>query len=518
MKNIRILWADDEIDLLKPHILFLEGKGYSVTPVTNGDDALDHICRKNFDIVFLDENMPGLSGLETLAKIKNHNPEISVVMITKSEAETIMEEAIGAKIDDYLIKPVNPHQILLAIKKIVDKNQLVKQQTTSAYQSEFASIGMQINDSLTHNNWKEVYRKLVFWELELDLSDDHTMDEILQMQKTEANNAFGRFVKNNYLSWIDKSAEDIPLLSPNIFKNKVFPLLDNGEQVFVLVIDNLRYDQWRVFNSIIKDFYHTTEEDLYLSILPTATMYARNSIFSGLMPLDIKKNYPDLWIDEDEEGIKNQHEKELLARHMERLGRTEKYSFEKITNIKSGKKVLDNLNNILSNQLSVMVFNFIDIISHSRTEMEMIQELAYDESAFRSLTESWFRHSSLLDLLKEVSQKNIKVVITTDHGTIRVQNPLKVVGEKSTNANLRYKQGRNLDYKRKQVFDITNPSDALLPAGNVSSTFIFALGNDFLAYPNNFNHYANYYKNTFQHGGISLEEMMIPIVTLTPKT
>lgn len=518
MKNIRILWADDEIDILKPHILFLEGKGYSVTPVSNGDDAIEQISRKDFDIVFLDENMPGLSGMETLAGIKNLKPEISVIMITKSEAEEIMEEAIGARIDDYLIKPVNPHQILLTLKKIIDKNQLVKRQTTSAYQSEFANIGMQISNSLTHHDWKEVYRKLVFWELELNQSDDHTMDEILQMQKTEANNAFARFIKENYISWIGNTYEDIPLLSPDIFKEKVFPLLDNGQQVFVLLIDNLRYDQWRVLNSIIKDFYHTSEEDLYLSILPTATMYARNSIFSGLMPGDIKKNYPELWIDEDNESTKNQYEEELLAHQMKRLGRTEKCHFEKIANIKSGKKVLDNLNKILSSQLSVMVFNFIDIISHSRTEMEMIRELAYDEPAFRSLTESWFRHSSLLDLLKEVSQKNIKVVITTDHGTIRVKNPIKVVGEKSTTTNLRYKQGRNLSYNKKEVFEITNPSEARLPAGNVSSTFIFAMGNDFMAYPNNFNYYANYYKNSFQHGGISLEEMMIPIATLTPKT
>jgi DNA-binding response OmpR family regulator len=517
MKNIRILWADDEIDLLKPHILFLEAKGYSVTPVTDGDDAIEHVIRKDFDIVFLDENMPGLSGLETLAQIKNHKSETAVVMITKSEAENIMEEAIGSRIDDFLIKPVNPHQILLAIKKIIDKNQLVKKQTTSAYQSQFASIGMQINDSFTHNDWKEVYRKLVFWELELEQSDDHTMDEVLQMQKTEANNAFARFIKNNYLSWMHNKSEDTPLLSPDIFKKKIFPLLDNGEQVFVLVIDNLRYDQWRVLNTILKELYHATDEDLFLSILPTATMYARNSIFSGLMPLDIKANYPDLWIDEDEDGIKNQHEEALFAQQMKRFERDEKYSFEKITNIKSGKKVLDNLNNILTNQLSVMVFNFIDIISHSRTEMDMIQELAYDESAYRSLTESWFKHSQLLELLKEVSQKNIKVVITTDHGTIRVQNPIKVIGEKSTNTNLRYKQGRNLNYNSRDVFDITNPTDARLPSGNISSTFIFAMKNDFLAYPNNYNHYANYYKNTFQHGGISMEEMMIPVVTLTPK-
>lgn len=517
MKNIRILWADDEIDLLKPHILFLEGKGYSVTPVSNGDDAIEQISRKNFDIVFLDENMPGLSGLETLSGIKNIKPETAVVMITKSEAEDIMEEAIGAKISDYLIKPVNPHQILLSIKKIVDKNHLVKRQTTSAYQSEFANIGMQINDSLTHSDWKEVYRKLVFWELELEQSDDNTMDEVLKMQKTEANKAFARFIKNNYLSWLDNSADNIPLLSPDIFRNKVFPLLDKGDQVFLLVIDNLRYDQWRVLNNIIKEFYHTSEEDLYLSILPTDTMYARNSIFSGLMPQDIKKNYPQLWIDEEDEESKNRNEEKLLSLQMERAGRSEKFAFEKVTNIKSGKKVIDNLNNIFSYRLSVMVFNFVDIISHSRTEMEMIQELASDEPAFRSLTESWFRHSSLLDLLKEVSQRDIKVVITTDHGSIRVQNPLKVIGEKSTNPNLRYKQGRNLNYNPREVFDIVNPSDALLPASNVSSTFIFATGNDYLVYPNNFNSFANYYRNTFQHGGISLEEMMIPVVTLTPK-
>ncbi|GET20754.1 bifunctional response regulator/alkaline phosphatase family protein [Prolixibacter denitrificans] len=517
MKTIRILWADDEIDLLKPHLLFLEGKGYSVTAVTNGDDAIEQVNRKNFDIIFLDENMPGLSGLETLASIKNVVPGIPVVMITKSEEEDIMEEAIGAKIADYLIKPVNPNQILLSIKKNIEKTELVTRKTTSAYQSEFARLGMQINDSLTHEDWVEVYRKLVFWELELEESDDHTMDEVLLMQKSEANQAFSRFVKKNYFDWLEQPAGERPLISPDLFRHRVFPLLDQGEKVFVLLIDNLRYDQWRILQQIVREYYTTDEEELYFSILPTATMYARNAIFSGLMPSEIAKTYPNLWLNEEEEGIKNQHEEELFTRQMARYGRSEKFSFEKMTNLKSGRRVLDNLANMLENPLSVMVINFVDIMSHARTEMDMIRELANDEAAYRSLTESWFRHSPLLELIKELSTRDIKLVVTTDHGTIRVHNPLKVIGERSTNTNLRYKQGRNLKYNRKEVFEMTNPGAGFLPSSNVSSTFIFASGTDFFAYPNNFNYYVSYYRDTFQHGGISLEEMLVPFVTLSPR-
>jgi len=518
MRKIKILWTDDEIDLLRAHVIFLQEKGYEVETANNGTDAIEMAKKTHFDIIFLDENMPGLSGLETLNELKTILPNVPVVMITKSEEENIMDEAIGSKMADYLIKPVNPNQILLSLKKNIDQKRLVTQQTTSAYQTEFAQIGMRLNDRLTFEDWMDIYRKLVYWELELGGSEDSAMDEVLMTQKNEANKAFSRFVRENYINWFGKKIGIRPLMSPDIFRYKVFPLLDKGYKVFTLVIDNLRYDQWRILSPVINEYYNTIDEDLYYSILPSATMYARNAMFAGLLPSEIEKLYPSLWDDDDNVGQKNQHEPELLEKQMMRLSRKEKVYFEKVTNLKAGKKVVDNIMNITTNDLSVMVFNFVDMISHARTEMDMIRELASDEKAYRSLTLSWFNHSSLLDLLKALSQQNIRIVITTDHGTIRVQNPVKVIGDRETNTNLRYKLGKNLNYKEKQVFEVTNPKTAYLPVRNVSTSYIFAQSNDFFVYPNDYNYYANYYKNTFQHGGISMEEMIVPVVTLAPKS
>jgi DNA-binding response OmpR family regulator len=517
-KKIKILWVDDEIELLKPHIIFLENKDFWVQTATNGVDAIDLVKENLYDIIFLDENMPGLTGLETLSRIKSMNSNIPIVMITKSEEETIMDEAIGSKMADYLIKPVNPKQILLSIKKNVNQRELVTKQTTSAYQMEFSKLGMQINDSMTFENWKDVYRKLVHWEMELSTSDDKAMDEVLQMQKNEANRSFAKFISRNYINWLDPKNNNRPMLSPDLVQQTIIPSLGKGRKVFVMLIDNLRFDQWKAISPIISDYYNVVSEDLYLSILPTATMYARNSLFSGLMPSEIKRQYPDFWEEDDnEEGGKNNFEEELFRKQLTRYNRHEKLYFEKITNIKSGKKSTENLNQILQADVSVMVFNFVDMVSHARTEMDMIKELASDEAAYRSLTLSWFKHSSLLDLVKELRNNDFDLILTTDHGTVKVNNPIKVVGERSTNTNLRYKHGRNLNYNPKEVFEVRRPDQVKLPAANVSTSYVFAMNQDFFAYPNNFNHYANYYRNTFQHGGISLEEMLIPIVKLSPK-
>lgn len=516
MAKIKILWVDDEIDLLKPHILFLNEKGYDVETSNNGTDAIELVKTNFFDLIFLDENMPGKSGLETLAEIKKIFPSIPVVMITKSEEENIMDLAIGSKISDYLIKPVNPKQILLVIKKHVDHNRLITEKTTSAYQSEFSQIGIKINDSFSFEDWKGVYKKLVYWELELENTSDNPMDEVLKMQKSEANFAFSKFIKKNYLSWFDNN-QNKPLLSPNLFKSKVFPWLKNNEKVIVILIDNLRYDQWKILQPKIRESYNLIEEDIFCSILPTATQYARNSMFSGLMPSEIQKLFPDIWLNDEDDGGKNMHEEELLNRNLQRSGINEKFYYEKILNNKVGKKLVENINNIIQNKLSVIVYNFVDILSHSRTELEMIKELAEDESAYRSLTLSWFEHSSLNDLIKILSQHDIKLIITTDHGSIKVTNPIKVIGDKNTTTNIRYKQGKSLNYNPKEVFEITQPSKAYLPLTNVSSSYIFANNTDFFAYPNNYNYYVKYYKETFQHGGISMEEMLIPIITLEPK-
>jgi CheY-like chemotaxis protein len=512
VKQVKILWVDDEIDFLKAHVMYLEEKGFEVHTATNGQDALDIIKDDFFDLIFLDENMPGLSGLETLTRIKEIRPEWPVVMITKSEAEDIMEEAIGRKIADYLIKPVNPTQILLSIKKNIDKRRLVTATTTSTYQSQFSQISLQINDSFSFDDWKEVYKKLVYWELELQ-DGEGTMDEVLRMQKSEANHAFAKFVKSNYENWISDEDEG-PLMSHQLMKQKILPLLERGERVFFVVIDNFRYDQWEVLKRELADDYTAAEESLYCSILPTATHYARNALFAGLMPEQIRKMYPSYWLDEDEEGGKNQYESELIGTFFDRFRKPYKYGYLKINDHDSGKKLLEQLPTLLQNDLNVAVFNFVDMLSHARTEVKMIKELAADEAAYRSLTQSWFNHSPLKELLTQLKDQDVKVVITTDHGTIRVQNPIKVIGDRNISSNLRYKQGKNLNYKAREVFEVKDPAAVQLPRQNVSTAYIFATHTDFFAYPNNYNYYVSYYRDTFQHGGVSLEEMLIPFVVL----
>lgn len=514
MKKAHILWADDEIDLLKPYILFLEEKGYDVDSVNSGRDAIEK-CRKSFyDIIFLDEHMPGLSGLETLSEISELRPSIPVVMITRSEDEGIMTKAIGKKIADYLIKPVNPNQILMAIKKNLEKNEIIREANTVNYREEFGRLSSEIGDCRTAEDWTALYKKLVFWEMEFEHLQN-PMREMLLMQKTEANNQFGKFIKRNYEKWFQKP-ESRPELSTDVFKNRVFPVLDRGEKLFFILIDNFRFDQWQAIKELVSDYF-TFSEDVYFSILPTATHYARNAVFSGLMPSQIAKKFPELWVDEDEDEGKNLWEKQLIQSQFERFTRKEKFSYHKINTNAEGEKLLQNFVELEKNELNVLVFNFIDILSHARTESKMLRELAPDEAAYRSLTRSWFRHSPLLGLLKKISEKGYKAIFTTDHGTIRVKSARKVISEKSTNANLRYKTGRNLTYDPQKVFDIVQPENVGLPSPTLSTRYIFTLGNDFFVYQNSYNHYVSFYENTFQHGGISMEEMIVSLITLQPK-
>ena len=510
-----LLWADDEIEYLNAHIIFLQNKGYEVTKVTNGHDAIEACKGATFDLVLLDENMPGLTGLETLSRIKEIQPATPVVMVTKSEEEDIMEQAIGSKIADYLIKPVNPNQILLTLKKNIHHKEIVAEKANSAYQQNFGKLAMQISDARTIEEWQEVYRKIVFWELQLE-SADTQMHEMLKAQKEEANNMFGKFVRRNYMEWMAAPREKRPVMSHDIFREHIFPLVDKGEKVFMIIIDNFRYDQWRVLaNEIASSF--VIEEEMYTSILPTATQYARNAIFSGLMPSQIKEMFPQFWVDEEEDEGKNLNEEALIATQIARYRRKDSFSYGKVLTSAAAEKYLDTINNIAKNDINVLVVNFIDMLSHARTESMMVRELAADEAAYRSITLSWIRHSAIKKLFAYLAENKYTVVITTDHGSIQVDTPTKVIGDKNTNTNLRYKLGKALNCNSKDVFEIKEPSKAFLPSPNISTSYIFATGMNFFAYPNNYNYYVSYYKDTFQHGGISMEEMLVPIIRMRPK-
>lgn len=517
MHEHTILWADDEIDLLKPHILFLNEKGYEVESVHSGVEAIDLVKEQDYDIVFLDESMPGLTGLETLEEIKKIRPSIPVVMITKNEEEYIMEEAIGSKISDYLIKPINPKQILLSLKKILDNKRIVTEKVNSNYQREFQKISMVYNDTDDFQEWGEVYKTLIHHELEIENTEHKSMKEVLEMQKSEANSNFCRFMTSNYEEWINDEYDDAPLFSHQVMEELLFPKLKDGENVFFILIDNMRMDQWKLFEPLIADYFHIDKETIYSSILPTATHYARNAIFSGLMPSEMKKKHPDLWAEEDDEGSKNNFEKEFLEANLKRHKIDCKFSYHKVLNNDFGKGLVDKFSNLKNNQLNTIVYNFVDMLSHARTDMRMIKELAADDAAYRSLSVSWFRHSSLFEMIRKIADSGYKLVITTDHGTIRVKRPFKIIGDKNTNTNLRYKLGKNLGYEEKNVYPVKHPESLFLPKPNVSTSYAFAIEDYFFAYPNNFNHYVQHYSDTFQHGGISMEEMILPYIDLSPK-
>ena len=373
----KILWIDDEVDLLKPHIVFLENKGYSVTPVNNVNEALELIEKERFVLTLLDENMPGISGLEAIPMIKEKDNALKIVMVTKSEEEHIMEQAIGSQIEDYILKPVNPNQVLLSLKKILQSESLVEQKTIVDYQQEFRNLSMELSYLRTYQDWAEYYKKILNWEVKFDKVSDNEFADLLQNQKEEANIQFSKFIENNYEEWLHSNEK--PMMSHTLFKEKVKPEVEK-DKVLLLMVDNLRYDQWKVIEPLFTKFYNKTSEDYYFSILPTATQYARNSFFAGLMPSEIEKRFPNNWFNDNEEGNKNEFERDFLEDQMKRLGLSGKsMKYLKILNSDFERKILDDFNQHKNNDLLVIVYNFIDILSHAKTDNNIVNQLIRDD-------------------------------------------------------------------------------------------------------------------------------------------
>lgn len=516
MKKTRILWVDDEIDLLQSQVMFLRERGYHVETATNGVDALERVREEPWDVVFVDEHMPGLSGLETLVRIKEGAPDLPVVMITKSEEEDLMEQAIGSKIADYLIKPVRPQQLLLTLKKVTEQEKIVEEQTIKKYRDEFRDLSVKIAMAGSFDEWAEIYRRLIYWDMEMTGRETGGMAEVLADQRREAEQAFARYVMKQYIPWLSGKG-DPPVLSPAVFRKWVFPHVKAGKKSVVVVVDNLRYDQWRVLYRLLSDQFLLEREELFCSILPTVTQYARNAMFAGMMPLEIHRRFPQYWRFDEEEGNKNEFEEQLFAEQVRRYAPGIRFAYRKVLNQREGKRILAELNNLLQNDLVVLVYNFIDMLSHARTEMDIIRELARDEKAFRALAGTWFEHSYMYSLIRFLADKEITLFITTDHGSIDVEVPVKIIGDRDTTTNLRYKLGRNLNYDPKEVFACRRPEEMQLPKDHITSSFVFAREKQYLVYPKNLNYFSRYYKGTFQHGGISLEEMVIPFAVLQPR-
>lgn len=515
----KILWIDDEIELLKPHIILLEKRDYEVDTAANGENALEMARRKHYDLIFLDENMVGMSGLETLPLLKEIDPSAPVVMVTKNEAESVMEEAIGGQIDDYLTKPVNPAQIIAASKKFLESKRIKSEKLTREYLQGFSEISRKIMEPLDWEEWKDIYVKMVKWSMELDRNPELGFEQTLSDQFRQINVEFSKFVERNYKDWLE-GGEYAPTLSPHVFGKHVEPLLKSGKPTFFFVVDCMRYDQWLVMEELLRPYYDF-ETDFYSSILPTATPYARNAIFAGLFPLDIQKYYPQWWVHEarTEDHKLNAHEYDLLKEQVrrKRLKLKNGVQYVKIHETEFGKRIEQNILSYLQSSLTAIVVNAVDMIAHSRSDFAILKEIAPDESAYRSLTRSWFRHSSLFGMLKTLSEKDVKIVVTTDHGSVRCMRGVKALGDRDTSTCLRYKFGKNVKSDAKSAMRIPDPTEYKLPKQGITVNNIIAKEDYYFVYPTDFHHYLQKYRDSFQHGGISPEEMIIPVATLSPK-
>ena len=520
----RILWADDEIDLLKPHILFLEAKGYDVTSVSNGDDAVARVRDGRYDVVFLDEQMPGLGGLDALAEIKTLQPETPVVMITKSEEEHIMEDALGGQISDYLIKPVNPKQILLTVKWLLEGVQLREQRASQDYLQAFGRLTGQVGGAHNAEAWTDLYTELVRHDLDLEGAEEGVR-QILEDQYREANVAFSKFIEETYPGWIADARQGKkphetgrPVLSHEVLPTSVLPLVGKGKPVVFFLIDCMRYDQWLLFERLLFPHFEI-DRSWHWGLLPTATPFSRNALFAGLLPVEIAQRFPQYWqtAERDDEASLNQHEPDYLADLLRRRHLDVRMRYEKLVSGNDGTTFAESVTDFLQHDLSTVVVNFVDILAHSRSDTNILKEIAPDVPAYRGLTRTWFEHSWLFDAFRELARHDCTVVVTTDHGAVRALHATKVIGDRETSTSLRYKHGRNLKCEPDDAIFVKDPETYGLPRAGINENYIFAREDFYFVYPTNYHRYLQQYRDSFQHGGVSLEEMLLPVATLRPR-
>lgn len=518
----RILWADDEIDLLKPHIRFLEQKGYAVTAVPNGEDALAALERERYDVLLIDEMMPGLGGLETLDRLKQSDSTLPVILVTKSEEETLMEEAIGRRITDYLIKPVNPSQVFLACKRVFDAQKLQDSQRARDYVGEMQRWQMLDRRRLDWAGWVDLAVDVARWDVALDGAPEAGLQQAHADFRRGLDIDFGRLIEERYPGWAQAAARgagDRPMLSTDVVRRAVVPHLQAGTRVMFVVIDCMRLDQWFTLEPLLEEWY-TIERDYYCSILPTATPYSRNAIFSGLLPAQLFKTHPDLWQESsNDERTKNRFERQLLELQLQRLRVTPPRGtkYLKIYDAEEANNTRRQINSFAGLSLVSMVFNFLDILAHGRSESEILQELAPDEAAFRAVMKAWFTHSPLYEIFQALASQDCVVVVTTDHGSVLGRRAALVHGNRDTSTNLRYKFGINLNTDPKQAIIVRRPMDYLLPDDGVNKNYVLAREDFYFVYPTRFHEFERQYRGSFQHGGVSMEEMVLPLVTLRPR-
>ena len=514
----RILWVDDEVDLLKPHLLFLQARGYHVDAISNGDDALELLRENSYDLVLLDDQMPGRSGLEVLEVMRRENPHQRVVMVTKSEEDHTMTEAIGRRVDDYLVKPTSPRQVLSVVTRILEGSSIQQQRVAQDFAARFGTLSRAAQDASTADDYAAVYAELVGWQVRLEAAGETGLLDTVHQLVIDLRRDFGAWVVGEYPRWM-KDAADRPRLSVDLVREFLVPRL-GAEPVWFVVLDCMRLDQWRAMAPLLAPYFEI-EESFHYSILPTATPYARNAIFSGLYPDQIAEKRPEWWDASDDEGSLNAFEDQLLIEQLKRLtGRDVPVHYEKIFSDRQAEQVRARVNHALRTpgMVIALVFNFVDLMTHGRSESPILMEVARDEAALRDLTKAWFERSTAYAVLQEAARQGHKVILTTDHGSILCQHSTTVFARKDATSNLRYKFGQDLRAEiASTAFSTRDEKDLRLPPGRLGMSYVLALEDFFFVYPTKLREYQARYKNSFLHGGISPEEMIVPVASLTPR-